>query len=86
LPERQEINNTEYTHMSIKKRHYVYLLAAMFLATTNLNAEEIGSVGISVGEKAPEVQLKDQHNKLRTLSEILKDGPVALVFHRSADW
>jgi cytochrome oxidase Cu insertion factor (SCO1/SenC/PrrC family) len=42
--------------------------------------------GIKVGEKAPEFKLKDQAGEERTLSSMLKDGPVALVFYRSASW
>ena len=42
--------------------------------------------GIKVGENAPEFKLKDQAGKERALSALLKDGPVALVFYRSASW
>jgi AhpC/TSA family len=42
--------------------------------------------GLKVGEKAPEFKLKDQAGEERTLSTMLKDGPVALVFYRSASW
>ena len=42
--------------------------------------------GIKVGDKAPEFKLKDQTGEERTLSAMLKDGPVALVFYRSASW
>ena len=42
--------------------------------------------GLKVGEKAPQFNLKDQTGKERSLQEVLKDGPVALVFYRSASW
>jgi len=42
--------------------------------------------GPKVGEKAPEFTLKDQAGKERKLSEMVKDGPIALVFFRSAGW
>lgn len=42
--------------------------------------------GIKVGQKAPEFTLKDQTGAERALSTLLKDGPVALVFYRSANW
>ncbi len=42
--------------------------------------------GLKVGEKAPEFTLKDQAGEEHTLSTMLKDGPVALVFYRSASW
>ena len=42
--------------------------------------------GMKVGEKAPSFTLKDQDGKDRSLDELLKEGKVALVFTRSADW
>lgn len=42
--------------------------------------------GIKVGEKAPDFKLKDQTGVEKTLSGLLKEGNVALVFYRSADW
>jgi len=42
--------------------------------------------GIKVGEKSPEFKLKDQSGEEQSLSVLLKDGPVALVFYRSASW
>ncbi len=44
------------------------------------------NTGIKVGETAPEFKLKDQAGEERTLAALLKDGPVALVFYRSASW
>lgn len=42
--------------------------------------------GLKVGEKAPTFRLKDQKGVERTLEDLLKQGKVALVFYRSADW
>jgi hypothetical protein len=42
--------------------------------------------GLKVGEKAPEFTLKDQAGNERSLRDLLKGGPVALVFYRSASW
>lgn len=42
--------------------------------------------GIKVGDKASDFLLNAQDGKTYTLSEVVKKGPVALVFHRSADW
>ena len=42
--------------------------------------------GLKVGEKAPEFTLKDQTGTERSLRDLLKGGPVALVFYRSAGW
>jgi len=42
--------------------------------------------GLNVGEKAPEFMLKDQTGEERSLTALLKDGNVAIVFYRSASW
>jgi len=42
--------------------------------------------GLAVGKKAPSFTLKDQANHDVSLDSLLKKGPVALVFFRSADW
>ena len=42
--------------------------------------------GIKIGAKAPDFTLTDQAGKRRSLGEFLKNGPVALVFFRSANW
>jgi peroxiredoxin len=43
-------------------------------------------VGLCVGARAPGFTLKDQNNHDVSLDTLLKKGPVALVFYRSADW
>lgn len=42
--------------------------------------------GLKPGDKAPAFTLKDQHGRERSLKSLLKQGNVALVFYRSADW
>ena len=42
--------------------------------------------GLPVGAKAPTFSLKDQNDRDVSLEALLKKGPVALVFYRSADW
>ncbi len=44
------------------------------------------TAGLAVGQKAPEFTLKDQNDRDVSLATLLKKGPVALVFFRSADW
>ena len=44
------------------------------------------AMGLSLGQTAPGFKLKDQAGTEHALSELLKKGPVALVFYRSADW
>lgn len=40
----------------------------------------------AVGEKAPNFRLRDQNGDEHSLDELLKKGPVAIVFYRSAEW
>lgn len=42
--------------------------------------------GLNVGERAPEFSLPSASGSEVSLAKLLKDGPVALVFVRSADW
>ena len=42
--------------------------------------------GLKVGDRAPAFKLKDQNGKEHALVDALKQGTVALVFYRSADW
>ncbi len=61
----------------------------LFALATGVSAQEENEKrhpGVKVGEKAPGFTLKDQQGKDRSLEELLKQGNVALVFHRSADW
>lgn len=65
------------------------LLACSLLLAFNLIASAPASpekTGVSVGQKAPGFTLKDQNNREVSLAALLKKGPVALVFFRSADW
>ena len=61
------------------------LLAAL---ATNTRAADAApeKTGLKIGEKAPAFTLKDQHGHERSLTNLLKKGPVALVFFRSASW
>lgn len=60
----------------------------LLLAQTASAAEPAAPehTGLPVGEKAPLFTLKDQTNHDVSLESLLKKGPVALVFFRSADW
>ncbi|MDZ7588775.1 MAG: redoxin domain-containing protein [Parasphingorhabdus sp.] len=43
--------------------------------------------GLKVGEKAPlDVKFNSSENNEATLGEVLKDGPVAIIFSRSVKW
>jgi cytochrome oxidase Cu insertion factor (SCO1/SenC/PrrC family) len=62
---------------------YGLLLAEMASAAEPAAPEH---TGLAVGEKVPSFILKDQANRDVSLDSLLKKGPVALVFFRSADW
>lgn len=63
---------------------FALLLAAGAVFAADSAPEE--KTGLNVGEKAPEFKLKDQTGEERSLTALLKDGNVALVFYRSASW
>ena len=63
-------------------------VSGFFLAQTASAAEPAApeDTGVAVGKKAPLFTLKDQTNRDVSLDSLVKKGPVALVFFRSADW
>jgi len=63
-------------------------LFGLFLAQTASPVEPAPTehTGLAAREKAPLFTLKDQANHDVSLDFLLKKGPVALVFFRSADW
>ena len=64
------------------KTHSLLLLGAL-LGATVLHA---AMPGLNVGEKAAAFTLKNSAGADVALAGLLKTGPVALVFYRSADW
>ena len=60
----------------------------LLLTFTTTGAEPAASekTGLAVGAKAPAFTLGDQNDRDVSLDALLKKGPVALVFYRSADW
>ena len=64
-------------------------VAAGLLMAANAHAAEPAApeqTGLAVGAKAPAFTLKDQTDRDVALETLLKKGPVALVFYRSAAW
>ncbi len=43
-------------------------------------------VGLPPGQSAPNFELTDQHGDSHSLTSLLADGPLAILFFRSADW
>ena len=74
--------------MRISAWNGLWLLAALLLATRLATAAEAppAELGLRIGEHAPNFILNDQDNHEVSLESLLKKGPVALVFYRSADW
>ncbi len=59
-------------------------LFGLLLAGAPVGADE--EVGLAAGQSAPTFSLEDQWGETQSLSALLADGPVAIVFFRSADW
>jgi hypothetical protein len=73
----------------------ITMLALLFAGLTTMAAADLkpadelksadeDKTGLAVGEKAPGFTLADQSGAERSLEDLLKAGPVALVFTRSA--
>lgn len=62
------------------------LVAGTVVAGQQPAASDSATVGLNVGEVAPEFELPDQHGAVRRLSSLLGRQGTMLVFYRSADW
>jgi hypothetical protein len=62
------------------------LCLAAYLAGYAAAADPAPTKPVDVGQKAPAFSLKDQAGETRSLDDLRKKGPVALVFYRSAKW
>ena len=70
-------------------RLHSWFLTGALLGSTALGADRQAAppeVGLKIGQRAPAFTLKDQNGKEVSLEALLKKGPVAVVFYRSADW
>ena len=78
------------TPLPMKLTRLAVTIAAggLLLAMTTRGAEAAapGKTGLAVGQKAAAFVLKDQNGREVSLDSLLKRGPAALVFYRSADW
>lgn len=61
------------------------LLFALGIAITSFVSAQSAPKGLQVGEHAPGFHATDQTGKVITLQEVLKKGPVVLVFYRG-EW
>jgi cytochrome oxidase Cu insertion factor (SCO1/SenC/PrrC family) len=43
-------------------------------------------IGLPQGQSAPNFELTDQNGESHSLTSLLADGPLAILFFRSADW
>ncbi|MDP3073195.1 MAG: peroxiredoxin family protein [Opitutaceae bacterium] len=66
-------------------KHALALLASLAVATATFAASPT-LPGVAVGAKAPDFTLKNAAGADVSLMSLTKQGPVALVFYRSADW
>ena len=58
-------------------------MVALFIAAPNAGVDDWGP---EVGTKALSFNLKDQNNLDVSLDDLVRTGPVAIVFFRSASW
>lgn len=67
---------------------YLWFLTGLLLCGAAPAAEQgsAAEIGLKIGDRAPGFVLKDQDNRKVSLESLLKKGPVALVFVRSANW
>jgi peroxiredoxin len=74
--------------MKTKFVNGLFLLAAAVFSTSLGAADEASpdDPGLPIGQRAPAFTLKNQGGKEVSLEALLKKGPVAVVFYRSADW
>jgi hypothetical protein len=54
--------------------------------TIQLVSMEPMSIGLAVGQKAPDFSLRDQHGNIQTLDTLKGANGTVLLFFRSADW
>ncbi len=62
------------------------LFLVSFLLAAGAAAADMAVPGLAVGAKAPGFTLKNSAGTDVSLMSLTKQGPVALVFYRSADW
>ena len=60
------------------------LVVTVALVPSATNAQD--EIGPKVGSTIEDFSLDDQSGKTHQFSELLKAGPVAVVFYRSASW
>ncbi len=77
------MNRIQHTLTNVIK---IGICVTLALGAFNRESNAQEEHGLKVGQKAPTFMLKNQSEKDLSLAEILKKGPVALVFYRSADW
>jgi len=64
-------------------RKSILVLSFMFVSgLVFAQAETVYPEGLKVGDKAPEFTAKDQDGKSISLKQVLKNGPVVLLFYR----
>jgi peroxiredoxin len=69
-------------------RFLAWIMAGVLPTSAALAAEDDtqAEIGLKVGEHAPSFSLKDQNGHAVASTDLLKNGPLAVVFHRSAEW
>ncbi len=71
-------------HSFLKIAGVASLLAAIALLPSTAKSQD--EIGPAVGATIENFSLTDQSGKTQEFGEMLKTGPVAVVFYRSANW
>ena len=62
------------------------MVGAALFGVRYWRALEVRTDGLAVGASAPDFALTSQTGETVRLGEMLAEGPVAVLFYRSADW
>ena len=82
----QEADQSASGNKEQRMRKVTTLLMLFTASVAFVGAASGEDPGLEKGEKAPSFALKDHSGKMVKLEELLKKGPVAMVFYRSATW
>lgn len=73
-----------FSTFALPRMALLLIVVAACFSSGRLPADELA--GLKVGDVAPGFELKNQAGVPVKLQSLLKTGPVAVVFYRSADW
>jgi len=82
----QNQNERGRFHAIMSRITFLIAVIAMLVTRMVIAGDSIEQIGLPIGQHAPQFTLRDQNGNEVSLATLLKKGPVAVVFVRSADW